>query len=155
MKAAVAATAESEIAHAPTTRASARCRMMSMPVTTNSVAGANTETVAHSKNKKSPNQDVGRPSGTVNSGHSDMRNTTTLTASACRDFIDSGSPTFCLRFGAGKSFATNFTTFAVVFNDPSSAIRRTRRNDCNRSAMAGLAAAPVSRRSPHVCLTIR
>ena len=78
MNAAIAATPASEMTNAATTRASALRRMMSMKVAAHNAAGANTDTVPHSKNRKSPNRLVGRPNCTVSNGQSATQSNTTL-----------------------------------------------------------------------------
>lgn len=104
-------------------RASALRRMMSMKVAAHNAAGANTEVVAHSKNRKSPNQLVGRPNGTVSSGQTATTRTTMLATNVCVGVTMSCTAGFGLRSRFGKNDAMDFTVRVVPPNDPSSATR--------------------------------
>ena len=108
MNAAIAATPTSERTNATIKRASALRRMMSMKMAAHKAAGANTEVVAHSKNRKSPNQLVGRPNGTVSSGQTATTRTTMLATNVCVGVTIGCNAGFGLRSRFGKNDTDGF-----------------------------------------------
>ena len=111
-----ATTPASENTNAASKRASALRLTTSMNVATHNDGAVSTELVAHSRNRKSPTQLVGRPSRSVSIGQSARPNTTTLATSACVGVIMRSSPGFGFGSRLGKNDSMIFTMGAVPLN---------------------------------------
>ena len=108
MNKAMAAKPTRDKINATTTRASALRRMTSMNVAIHKAAGANTERVAQDRKRKSPSQLVGRPTRSVNNGHSAITSKTTLAHNACVGVTKRASSGCGFRSRLGKNDARDF-----------------------------------------------